>query len=75
MASFPDTILSAMLGLKWDMPQSLGQSRSTEDTYTHAYITPQNPDQIIQHINNGFQVHRGVGVRHVSRGGRPAGAH
>lgn len=26
LASFPDTILSAMLGLKWAMPQSLGQS-------------------------------------------------
>lgn len=26
LASFPDTILSAMLGLKWAIPQSLGQS-------------------------------------------------
>lgn len=32
LASFPDTILSAMLGLKWAIPQSLGQSKRRETT-------------------------------------------
>lgn len=34
LASFPDTILSAMFGLKWAIPQSFGQSGRKEETST-----------------------------------------
>lgn len=40
LASFPDTILSAMLGLKWAIPQSLGQSkkRKAENMSTKYFV-------------------------------------